>query len=104
MRVIARNEALRLVARRREDPLPEDFESASSPPAPVGPEARLDVARALSALSEDELRTVLLRYWSDKTDDQIARLAGIPAGTVKIRLHRARRKLAHELGAVFDKS
>jgi RNA polymerase sigma-70 factor, ECF subfamily len=58
-----------------------------------------DVRGAISRLTQGEQQVVFLRYWSDKSDAQIASMLEIPVGTVKIRLHRARDKLAR---AVVD--
>lgn len=57
---------------------------------------RLDVRRRLAALP-DRLREVLvLRYFEDLGERDIAALVGIPAGTVKSRLHAAVRALRGE--------
>ncbi len=54
---------------------------------------RIDVARALEGL-EDEDRLVLeLRYRADLTQRAIATELGMPEGTVKVRLHRLRKQL-----------
>jgi RNA polymerase sigma-70 factor (ECF subfamily) len=45
--------------------------------------------RALRILPPDERAIVILRYWADLPIDAIGRRVGIPAGTVKSRLHRA---------------
>jgi RNA polymerase sigma-70 factor (ECF subfamily) len=97
VRVIARNEALRILTKRQEDPLPDNYEPPSATTDAVTPEDRLTLAAALTSLSEDELRSIFLRYWSDKTEAQIAAMVNVPEGTIKIRLHRARLKLAQSL-------
>ena len=57
------------------------------------PELRLDMVRRLALLS-DRLREVLvLRYYHDLSEREIAEIVGIPAGTVKSRLHKAVRVL-----------
>lgn len=93
LRTIARNEALRVVSRRREVPLPDDYEPHCTDDTDT-PLAWPDVRGAISRLTQSEQQVVFLRYWSDKTDAQIASMLEIPVGTVKIRLHRARNKLA----------
>jgi len=55
------------------------------------------VSDALAALDADHRTVVVLRYWADLTVDQIADRIGIPAGTVKSRLHYALRALHPEL-------
>jgi RNA polymerase sigma-70 factor (ECF subfamily) len=56
-------------------------------------EAR-DVLRALSDLSPQLRVVVVLRYYADLSEREIATAIGRPAGTVKSRLHEARRVLA----------
>lgn len=58
---------------------------------------RLDVARAISTLTDQERTLIALRYEGDLTQGAIARVLGIPEGTVKVRLHRVRRRLRREL-------
>jgi RNA polymerase sigma-70 factor (ECF subfamily) len=64
------------------------------PGAPdLDPGLRLDLARRLAGLP-DRLREVLvLRYYRDLGEREIAELLGIPPGTVKSRLHAALRAL-----------
>jgi RNA polymerase sigma-70 factor (ECF subfamily) len=58
---------------------------------------RDSVCRAMAALSPAEHITIVLRYWNDLSVDEIARLTGVPAGTVKWRLHAACRRLRTEI-------
>ena len=48
-----------------------------------------DLLAAIDVLETDLRVAVILRYWADLTVDDIAGRLGIPAGTVKSRLHRA---------------
>lgn len=95
LRTIARNEALRLLNRRREEPLPDEWECCGESDEP--PYKTSEILAALADLNPSERLTIFLRYWSDKSDAEIAQLLAIPIGTVKIRLHRAREKLARAL-------
>jgi RNA polymerase sigma-70 factor, ECF subfamily len=52
-------------------------------------EARVDVARLLAALPEPQREVVLLRYYEDLTEDEVAQILECPKGTVKSRLHNA---------------
>ncbi len=52
-----------------------------------------DLRQALADLSERERRLLEMRYEEDLTQKMIALRLGIPEGTVKVRLHRARDKL-----------
>ena len=54
---------------------------------------RDELGRALGALDPDHRIVVVLRFWADLTVDDIAERLGIPAGTVKSRLHKAMRTL-----------
>ena len=60
---------------------------------------RLAVSRLSPALRE----VVMLRYFEDKTLQEMSQLMKVPTGTVKSRLHLARRHLKKSLGWAFDK-
>lgn len=55
--------------------------------------ARDTVLRAITGLPVDQRIALVLRYWADLPVDAIADRLGIPAGTVKSRLHYAMRAL-----------
>jgi DNA-directed RNA polymerase specialized sigma24 family protein len=80
---------------------PVGFEPIGVAPE-TGTDADLD--RALDALDVDHRIVVLLRYWQDRTVDDIAERVGIPAGTVKSRLHHALRSLRATLEASHGRS
>jgi RNA polymerase sigma-70 factor (ECF subfamily) len=80
---------------------PVGFEPTAGPPE-TGTDADLD--RALDALDTDHRIVVLLRYWQDRTVDDIADRVGIPAGTVKSRLHNAMKTLRASLEASHGRS
>jgi RNA polymerase sigma-70 factor (ECF subfamily) len=50
---------------------------------------RLDVRRRMAGLPERLREVLLLRYFHGMTEREIAEVVGIPAGTVKSRLHTA---------------
>lgn len=54
-----------------------------------GPEAAMDLANAVRALSPDHREVVALRYFRDLKIDEIAEVLGCPVGTVKSRINRA---------------
>jgi RNA polymerase sigma-70 factor (ECF subfamily) len=93
---IVHNEAVRIRTRDVPEPVAEIHESAE-----VRDEAevieRLDLQAALSDLTTEEQQMVCLRYLGDLTQPAIARTLGVPEGTVKTRLHRARAKLHRAL-------
>lgn len=55
--------------------------------------ARDAMSRAFDVLEPDERIVIVLRYWHDLPVDAIAARVGIPAGTVKSRLHHATGRL-----------
>jgi RNA polymerase sigma-70 factor (ECF subfamily) len=91
---IVRNEAFRQHARVRPDPTDtiESYEGAEDARV-VATVERADLHAALKRLSERDRELLDLRYSEDLTQAAIAHKLGIPEGTVKVRLHRARDKL-----------
>jgi RNA polymerase sigma-70 factor (ECF subfamily) len=91
---IVRNEAFRQHARVRPDPtsMIETQEGAEDAQV-VATVERADLHAALKRLSDRDRQLLELRYREDLTQSAIARRLGIPEGTVKVRLHRARDKL-----------
>ena len=91
---IVRNEAFRQHARVRPDPIAtiESHEGAEDEQV-VATVERADLHAALGRLSDKDRQLLLLRYDEDLTQAAIASRLGIPEGTVKVRLHRARDKL-----------
>lgn len=91
---IVRNEAFRHYSRPRPDPT-DDLElyEGSEDQMVVSTGERADLQAALEGLSEREQMLISLRYVEDLTQPAIAAKLGIPEGTVKVQLHRARLKL-----------
>lgn len=70
-------------------------------PAADERESRLrEIADALARLSDGEAELLRLEGWEGLDARQIAVVLGISANAVRIRLHRARRRLARELAAL----
>jgi RNA polymerase sigma-70 factor (ECF subfamily) len=68
---------------------------------PIGAaEAAHDVARLLDELAEPYRRVVVLFYLEERSCESVAQLLGIPEGTVKSLLHRARKQLSATAGAL----
>ncbi|MGH9228780.1 MAG: RNA polymerase sigma factor [Acidimicrobiales bacterium] len=115
---VATNACLDELRRRRRRPLPDPPESvgAGSPsdgpgdavPAPRAPAAveavadRLDIDAALALLPPDFRAAVVLRDLCDLDYAEIARVLGIPPGTVRSRIARGRSQLADLLGNPAD--
>lgn len=77
-------------ARRRQTPEEEPFSGTHT-------DARLDVESAVERLPEDVRPAVVLFYFEDWGIGDIARATGTFEGTVKSRLHRARKLLTETL-------
>lgn len=97
------NEALRLAGRQRRQPLllPEwpDFPGGAPGPetALLARETRDRIWQALAQLSEAHRTVLVLRYYQELTELEMADLLGVSPGTVKSRLHYARRLLEERL-------
>lgn len=65
-------------------------------PVDVGPE-HVAIVAALATVDADLREVVVLHYLADLGTGEIARDLGVPEGTVKSRLSRARSRLAHLL-------
>jgi len=108
MRRIARNEALRLLERRRrrsefelldDETLLAGVADEDALERQEGTLLRMEVERAVGCLSVADRQLLALRYERDLTQPEVARMLGIPEGTVKIRLHRLRGRLRKALDA-----
>lgn len=99
------NTAKRL-SRRARRPLPLDLHqrdtvdlSVLSPEeASIGIEEIERVRTAIAGLSDAHREVIVLRYYTGLSEAEIAETLGVPAGTVKSRLHRAREVLKERLG------
>lgn len=100
---ITRNEALRYRARDRNERAYLQAVAARVDPVPAAADPaenatdRVWIDTVVRRLSSADQRLLRLRYESDLTTAQIARRLGMPEGTVKIRLHRMRKRLRGEL-------
>ena len=109
MRVVV-NRALRLLSRdkRLVDP-PADLtgeewleqwtESASSPESLLQQrELEQDLWRHMQALSAEQRAALVARYYLQMSEEEMASLAQVPAGTIKWRLSKARARLRQLFG------
>ncbi len=93
---IARHEALRVstTRQRRSEVLISELPDHGDDCARLaGVEDRAAMLDALGVLRPADRALVWLRYGCDLTQPAIAHALGLPEGTVKIRLHRARARL-----------
>lgn len=99
---IARNAARQKLRQSRpSEPLPEDRELADETPLP---EQQVETAeqadalrRAIDAMPSED-RTLFIRvYYLEQTVEEIAAVTGQNASTLRVRLHRGRKKLKHIL-------
>lgn len=81
---------------RRRDPLPLDADSVEAP-VQDGETALDGVREALEVLPRREREAVLLHYVEGLAPREVASLVGERPGTVRVRLHRARRRLRGHL-------
>ncbi len=96
---IARDRAYRALRRQHvkcvpliEADLPED-----APEPGLTPEEIQQVHLAMDRLSIEHREVLLLRFMEDMSPEQIGQVIGCPAGTVRSRLHYAKRELRKEL-------
>ncbi len=59
------------------------------------------ISMALEHLSPDDVTMITLFYLKEFTLEEIAGITGIPANTAKVKLHRARKRLADELNRML---
>ena len=90
--------------RRRSIPVavPTAVADAPADPPETGTDADLD--QAIDALDVEHRIVVVMRYWQDRTVDDIAARLEIPSGTVKSRLHHALRSLRASLETSHGRS
>ncbi|MFB4280747.1 MULTISPECIES: RNA polymerase sigma factor [unclassified Nonomuraea] len=60
------------------------------------------LAAALAGLSGADRDVLLLVAWAELTSEEAGRALGIPAGTARSRLHRARKRIQAVLGRIDD--
>lgn len=61
------------------------------------------VQQSLDSLSPEQRGTVVMRYYLEMSEEEIAQAAQVPKGTVKWRLHHARRRLQKILSINSEK-
>jgi RNA polymerase sigma factor (sigma-70 family) len=90
---------LRALARTGVDPVAESFTDRADARLAAGAASRA-VAAAIADLDPDQRDVLLLITWGELTYDQAAEALGVPEGTVRSRMNRARTRLRAALGGV----
>lgn len=95
---IVLNVARTFYARRRVDSPMDLAEEMPALSAAIGAaDLRVDLALALNRLDRRQLEVILLRYYLDYSETQMAEALAVPKGTIKSRLSHARQRLAEVL-------
>lgn len=99
LRRIAQNEAIRVASRRPKEVLVDEPLASSSAAMATdeGMETRLLLGGILDQLSAADRELARLRYYEDLTCAKLADHFGLSESTVKVRLHRLRRRLRERL-------
>ncbi|MDL4817640.1 RNA polymerase sigma factor [Actinomadura opuntiae] len=87
---------LRALARTGADPVTDAMDRVDARVSAAA--ASRPLAGALAGLSRGDRDVLLLVAWADLSYEQVAEALSIPVGTVRSRLHRARRKVREALG------
>jgi RNA polymerase sigma-70 factor (ECF subfamily) len=97
---VARNKAYSQLRKRREDQLDEERageieDGADTPETTFQKKSKGQVLRAcLQKLSPEHREVMDLVYYHDRSVEEVARIVGVPEGTVKTRMFHARKRLA----------
>ena len=78
-----------------------DLEAGAATPA-AAIESKVDVQSMLQALSEEHREVIVLREIDGLSYEEMAKLLGVPRGTVESRLHRARQQLKEKFAGYLD--
>lgn len=99
---VAHNLAIDSLRRGGSAGLPLDLELASRDPTPdeqaIAGEERLSLRAAIERLTPDQREVVMLRFFEERSNAEVAALTGRSEGAVKVMQHRALGTLARLLG------
>lgn len=76
----------------------QQITSLATEPADVTAQRRSDLLTALGALTDDEREAILLVSWDGLTGAEAAEALRCSHGALRVRVHRARQKMAAALG------
>lgn len=86
------------ILRKKAKVVPFDSEIIENKEDPKSSNEQVEIQMILSKLDKDLKDIVILFYYNDFKQDEIARILDIPKGTVKSRLHRARKEIVELIG------
>ena len=91
-------------ARKRRELLMDDEDGVETSVAfeDTDPAARLDLEKAIGTLSDGERAAIVACYYADLSHEEAAQALGMPLGTVKTHVLRARAKLKARLAGPED--
>jgi len=89
---------LRAYARTGADPVLMETQTDEADGRLASAAVRQDLAAALAALTNGDRDVLLMIAWADLSYTEVATALGIPVGTVRSRLHRARARIRAALG------
>jgi RNA polymerase sigma-70 factor (ECF subfamily) len=90
---LARDRVYRELRRRRPHRSLQDDPAEEGPEEEFSAEDAEQIHAALDRLSPEQREVLVLRFLEDMSYEDIARVAGCPLGTVRSRLHHAKRAL-----------
>ena len=93
---LARSKMRRRLVARKHDPGPPD-DVASAEHTAIGHENQREVVAALRRLPARQREALVLRYYGDLSEAEIAATMGVSQGAVKSHLHRGKAALARHL-------
>lgn len=106
------NQAISTLRQRSHRERPEENPNLTAslhgrPPSPLEDQVAEDderrrIREVVASLGKRHRQLVVWKYFQGLTDEQIAHQLGCPVGTVKSRLHRARRQLEQNLAHVVE--
>jgi len=98
---IAAREALKVAKRSSRQPAPIPLPETEAGETPEGTvlarEEQLRLWEAIQTLPPDQRAVIVLRYYGDMSEQEMANALGVRPGTVKSRLHRAKAALENLL-------
>ncbi len=91
----------RIVTQDLEETNPGELEIVETADPLQQHEQKLYINQALNHLLPDDVVMITLFYLKEHSLEEIAQITGIPTNTAKVKLHRARKRLAEELQRIL---